>query len=376
MWRDGLLLKFDEVNICTELSDTGVDITSRVNGDEPGLEDEVVSRLWMHLLPLVWVLENFLYQELPGAVFSRSISIHGDVFFNMTPTPQDVELSLESCLLAWQTIGGHMTVPYGEETRVVDLDILFPFKGEDFKTVWTPEQFKSLVMKKRAAMLGGQRPSAGDHHRPNGCSGENRIVALTRNRSRRQATKKKVSSVTWKTNIAEHLESKSSNIDEKVLDSQDTASNNPPVSLGPGETSASSTETKPTTTAATTAAAATTTTTVTIEPSGLSLEEIMRERKELAARFVSAMMAAGVVKYISSCCSRDADGEAGVLTAAQISAAEATAQAALAVHTGHLDGAAFAVIDAVRAAHAPDAGNKSRGSRSRQGKSSKTCAVF
>ncbi|RUS85113.1 hypothetical protein EGW08_007118 [Elysia chlorotica] len=374
-----LLPNTKPVNMCTEISTTGLDITARVNGDEPGMEEEAVSKLWAHLVPAVLVLQDFLHQELPGYT---SISLHGDVFFNMASTNQDVELSLERCILSWQACGGHMTVPYRDETRQLDLELLFPFKGDEAKNVWTPVEFLSLVMKKRMASLGGQiqtnvqKPTDQHQHPPE------RSATLTRTRSKRQTPKKKVVSVTWKTNIAEDLEMKSLVPDHKGTTVKPSEA--PPVST----TNASSSTTTPSSTTTTTTAidSAVAAVTQVVTHSGLSPEDMMREKRQLAARFVSAMMAAGVVKYISNACTKDADGGAGVLTEAQISVAEATAQAAMAVHSGHLEGAASAVIDALQAAHASGGWNKSahasggwnksRGSKSSQGKSSKTCSVF
>ncbi|KAK3780726.1 hypothetical protein RRG08_050691 [Elysia crispata] len=358
MWRDGLLIKFDEVNMCIELSTSGLDITARVNGDEPGVEHEAVARLWAHLVPAVVVLERVLHQELPGAVFNASLSVHGEVFFNMVSTNQDVELSLERCLLAWQAFGGHMTVLYREETRQVDLELLFPFKGDEAKNVWTPTDFKSLVMKKQPVIVGGQRQIVNEKTTT---ATAQRRVTLARTRSKRQTPKKKVVSVTWKSHIAEDLEKKASSPVDKVKQTNRVAFFNihpTPTYSSPSIGSNSKFN------------------------RNFTLPDNYSKNHDRYGNNISSRGHSTTRLQPGRGC--EGEERAGRTLRVcydgywshEISAAEATAQAAMAVHTGHLDGAASAVIDALRAAHAPSVWGKARASKSGQGKSSKTCSVF
>ena len=84
--------------MCIELSTSGLDITARVNGDEPGVEHEAVARLWAHLVPAVVVLERVLHQELPGAVFNVSRRLIGSKA--LEPSSMLVEVLLVLKLLS------------------------------------------------------------------------------------------------------------------------------------------------------------------------------------------------------------------------------------------------------------------------------------
>ncbi|KAK7488602.1 hypothetical protein BaRGS_00020219, partial [Batillaria attramentaria] len=86
----------------------------------------------------------------------------------------------------------------------------------------------------------------------------------------------------------------------------------------------------------------------------VSEEEEKAEANRLASGFVAAILATAVADYIAQEAEGDQDGRK-MVSAAQITAARVTADAALAVQTGNIDGAANAVIDAVNSVHSNSA---------------------
>ncbi|KAH9503756.1 hypothetical protein Btru_066554 [Bulinus truncatus] len=336
-WSQGLLIKFKNnlATVCVEQLNDCLEVSCRVSGDDPGEEIAMVMLLWAHLIPVIQVVEHFLSFFLPGFPYKVDLVVLGDAFYNNEQVVHEPKISLFKLLVAKRS-SYCLTIEDGNSKTTINLELLFPFNSDDLKQVWTPKEWIEFVMKKYDEILKTISPHLNTMLKNNPL-----MPPLTRKRYKKR---RKFTEVRWSHSLSEEVKFNSipsldpteealkttlgsNKITEEITSEENECrqENEASVSEPLTKTESTQTETKPT----------------------VSDEIWLKEAVCVASKFVAAVMASGVARYIATCGTLGPEG-LFIISAAEIAVAQVTAEAALAVYNNDLDGAAKAVVKAVK----------------------------
>ncbi|KAH9503757.1 hypothetical protein Btru_066556 [Bulinus truncatus] len=345
--------------VCVEQLNDCLEVSCRVSGDDPGEEIAMVMLLWAHLIPVIQVVEHFLSFFLPGFPYKVDLVVLGDAFYNNEQVVQEPKISLFKLLVAKRS-SYCLTIEDGNSKTTINLELLFPFNSDDLKQVWTPKEWIEFVMKKYDEILKTISPHLNTVLRNNPL-----MPPLTRKRYKKR---RKFTEVRWSHSLSEEVTFNSipsldpteealittlgsNKITEEITSEENECrqENEASVSEPLTKTESTQTETEPT----------------------VSDEIWLKEAVCVASKFVAAVMASGVARYIATCGTLGPEG-LFIISAAEIAVAQVTAEAALAVYNNDLDGAAKAVVKAVKSVSSRDAMTSSGNRPS----SSRLCSIF
>ncbi|XP_025106511.1 uncharacterized protein LOC112571604 [Pomacea canaliculata] len=336
VWRTGVLLRIGEATVCAEqLEESHLELSCRVNEADVGREKEAVCVLWVTLAPFLTHVHTFL-SDWPGVTYRESLVALGQQFYHDSSVEREPEVGVEHVLTLWQRQLPLIFTDGGTE-RQLDVALLLPFKPVSMVT--SVQAWLTLVIGQTERVL---KEAAVNFHAGSKESSSTSPLLLTtlvpkKGPASRGATKyqkkKKSMEVKW---LLE--ESKA------VTNSTNSTANG--GYLTPGSTTTTTTSTISFTSPRKDNLKATSNGQ---RPNRvLSDEEEVAETMRLASSFVAAILASALADYVSMEVGNDKLGSS-LLSAAQASAARATADAAQAAQTGNIEGAALAVIEAVKA---------------------------
>ncbi|XP_046356765.2 uncharacterized protein LOC124135459 [Haliotis rufescens] len=353
MWKYGVLQRVGEAIVCAEHDNTQFNISCRVNADEPGQEDSAVQLLWVSLSQFLLSLNKFL-KFWPGLFYKMVIMPLGYQFYHEEKVEHEQMVSLLRCLSYWLADKKY-SFKDGEVEREIHLELLFPFR--DCPTLHCVDDWLTFVLTKKHLVFPSEESNT--IMEPNADTKTalkiNPLLLLSKGSMKLKSRKKKSVEVKWKldplgdktpppqpmTGTSSTNTTHKPDANQKTEDNKEEttpfAQNTTPVVSGTEE----SNSIPPVTGVALPCGKG-------VVMKAWSEEEEVKEATRIASGFVAAIMASAVAEFISSEC-ESSQMYKEVVSAAQVAAARVTAEAARAAQTGDIDGAAKAVLQAVKA---------------------------
>ncbi|XP_076448308.1 uncharacterized protein LOC143285020 [Babylonia areolata] len=368
LWRHGVLVRVGEATLCAEMleSEERVAVSCRVNADELGRERDAVRLLWVILTPFLFRLRHFLLRW-PGLVLKERLRALGQQFYQAgeeeeeekkeeeegekeAKVREEPEVEVSAALSLWQRRTCWSFVAEDRERRLLDIALLFPFQPDP--AVLSADGWLRLVMSKSDVILSGvdvivtspvPRPSR-----------EKSFKRLSMRSSVRHQRKKKSVEIKWQ--LQEEPNNNNSGDDHDDDKTQAAGSSDPSSSSERQGARDSQPEDQ-------------------APARQVTVQELEAEAVRLASGFVAAILASAVADYVAEEAGGGQYGRKQV-SAAQTTAARLTADAAMAVLSGDIEGAANAVIDAVKAVKGNNSpGHKTEMKKRKGSVRSKLCVI-
>ncbi|KAK7101522.1 uncharacterized protein [Littorina saxatilis] len=361
LWRTGLLLRVGEATVCAEqqLDGQRFDVACRVNGDDLGRETEDVRMLWATLAPFVMHVRRCLLQW-PALHFKETLTALGQQFYLDERVEHEPHTWVPAALSLWHRHSG-LTFTEADTDHELDVKLVFPFKPDS--SVLSEDDWLNFVISQTDVILSDANVTMTSSLPPTGQ--EKALKRSSIRNSVKHQRKKKSVEVKWK------LQEENNNANQPAAITT-ANNNNDPSNKGDNHTDKGGNQT----TAITPISTGNKDKTSVPQGRVVGAAEEQAEAVRLASVFVSAILASAMADFVAQEAEGDQDGRKLVSTA-QITAARVTAEAALAVQTGNIEGAATAVIDAVNAVRGNHSAPSKADSKSHGGQyQSKLCVLL
>ncbi|KAK6176716.1 hypothetical protein SNE40_014961 [Patella caerulea] len=339
LWNNGVLLKVGEVYLCLENLTSSIDVSFRGNADEIGEESESVQLLWVTAATFLKAITTFL-EKWPCLIYKNSIKVFGHQFYFGDKVVVEPMFNVSYFLTCWS----HQSpIIFTEDqiTKQIDLNAVFPFTGKI--DVSSTSSWLDYLIQQQESMTSYKDAINSKYYKTS--------VSRTTHRNKRslRMNKKKNAEIKW--DLRKTKDADGGSVTDKTTDC----------------TKMDSTKTQRISDTITPSAynndtgleqinlLSNSSTNLSSSNNGVNIindEECSREINRITSCFVASILASSIAQIIEE----DYDnGNSKIISAAQVKAAKITAEAACAAQNGDVDGAAKAVIDAVRSVeHAPD----------------------
>ncbi|XP_074649100.1 uncharacterized protein LOC141904413 [Tubulanus polymorphus] len=331
-WKRGMLLKIAEAIICIQCEDTlYIDVSCRMNADSEDSGSNrrlnAVSDVWAHLSFFIQLIDKILF-EWRGLYTKVNLISYGDVFYEEDDVTDEPAIDLYKCLEGLPILNAST-----DPAINVNLDFLIPDEVYEVPSLihWLRKlniRRENLLFAINDDNLSDETPGTKSNHQQ---PSEEENSGSEKPRKK----KKKNANIKWKLDDSEsgiiftpHHSPEGNTINHPLPQPVTMDQSTTPQSITSDDRLTASTDTVI-----------------------RNHSEQEREVSRMASGFVAAILAQSVADLIEEeykCSEQKSDSIQSVINSAQVTAAKVTADAAAATQSGDIDGAAKAVLGAVR----------------------------